>query len=69
MLYLALLALVISNVYFIYRYHKLSKIKKPPIGPKEDIALLHDLMKNNRTLIEIKRIAPSEYFIRSPKDM
>ncbi len=35
----------------------------------KDLSILEDLMSNDRVLIEIRRIAPSQFFIRSPRDM
>lgn len=54
---------LLINAFLLY-YHYKQRSKAKPISPKDDMRLLSDLMSNNRTLIEIRRIAPQEYFIR-----
>jgi hypothetical protein len=58
---------ILFNAYFIHKELK-RKPKNKEQRIKEDMQLLQDLMSNGRTLVEIKRIAPSDYFIRSPRD-
>ena len=69
MIYTLITILVISiclNLYQIY-CAKIQDKMKPKV--EKDLRLLSDLMSNERAIIEIKRIAPSSMFIRSPKDM
>ena len=60
---------IISTSFNIYFYIRLKKIPfKKEDMIKNDLNLLHDLTSGRaRTLIEIKRIAPSDFFLRSPK--
>jgi hypothetical protein len=59
------LASVSLNIYLLYKEFK----RKPESKKQQDMRLIQDLMTNGRSLIEIKRIAPSDYFIRSPRDI
>ena len=43
------------------------QIKKKQKESYEVLDLLHDL-SNGRGLIEVKRVAPSSFFLRSPRD-
>lgn len=64
-IFLFLFVSVILNVYFFRCMRKMSKGART----EKDLRLLSDLMTNGHTLIQIKRIAPEEYFVRSPRDM
>lgn len=61
----ALFISIASNIYLaklVYSNSKRAKVDK-------DMALLSDLMNKDRAIIEIRRIAPSSMFIRSPRDL
>jgi hypothetical protein len=43
-----------------------SKKEKPQ---NKDLRILSDLMSGGSALIKITRVAPEEYFVRSPRDL
>jgi len=55
-----LIAINLSNLYYL--------TKKKKTQPEMDMKLLHDLSMNGRALVEIKRIVPGSFFLRSPRD-
>lgn len=61
-------AIALLSIFFnMYLMNKARK-ETPQSKRQHDLRILQDLMGNGRSLIEIKRIAPSEFFIRSPRD-
>lgn len=58
------LSLILNSV-FCYNFYKNSKKAQE----QKDMRLLQDLMSKGRVLIEIKRIAPEQFFLRSPRDL
>lgn len=67
-MYFILLALLLSLSFNIYTSIKLFKNSKQGKVQK-DLTLLNDLMNRDRAIIEIRRIAPQQIFLRSPKDI
>lgn len=47
----------------------LTRKKKKGFESYSNLDLLSDLVNNHKSLIEIKRIAPGEVFLRSPRDV
>lgn len=60
---LTLLVSLGLNIYLGLKY-----FKKPPSQESKDLQLINDLMTSGKSLIEIRRIAPNNFFIRSPRD-
>lgn len=61
-----IIGLITTNILTIVLYFNQKKKKPTEYG---NLELLSDLINNNKTIIEIKRIAPGKIFLRSPRDL
>jgi hypothetical protein len=60
---------IVSASANIYLFYRLKNSPKKVGTVKKDLAILDDLIGHEKCLIEIRRVAPTSFFLRSPRDL